>query len=229
MNIADKDPPSMPVGKPSLRAPTWVRKAFEESSAPKQILDTLLASDELAPLWSKLSKAQRTNISTLPEFMGFTLPGGKRLPWSEQWTVAEQRQQAKQVAKLARELNKALSQFYPLDPFGLHQVFPHDDNEKHFFLGGLPPVASRQVGGDSLLNRIADMADKFRPSLEKRVKRPTRPDAWEIYFVRTFAPLFNDSVGHAFLAGLVNAFSHGDWDSDRVRKSLTRSRVSKSS
>jgi hypothetical protein len=204
-----------------------VRKALKRSQAPAEIATQLITSVELAPLWNQLSEAQRANIEVLPDYLGFVLWGGKRLPWSEQWTVSEQRAHAKRVSRLARELDRELAAFAPLDPFRLHQVFPQADNSKHFFLGGLPPIAVGRSGEDSLLLRIATMADRFKPERAKRIRRPTRKDAWDIYFVRTLAPLFDDPIGHEFLAGLANVFTDGEWDAERVKKSLTRSRIAK--
>ena len=212
---------------PLLRAPQWVRKAFKRSQAPSEIATKLIASAELAPLWDQLSEAQRANIEVLPDYLGLVLWGGKRLPWSEQWTVSEQRAHAKRLSRLARELDRELAAFAPLAPFRLHQVFPQADNARHFILAGLPPIAVGRSGGDSLLRRIAALADRFKPEPARRIRRPTRKDAWEIYFVRTFAPLFDDPIGHEFLAGLANAFTDGEWDVERVKKSLTRSRIAR--
>lgn len=213
-----------PTRRRTRGAPFWVEEALSNSPGPKRVIEILLKDATLAPLWETLGTAQRERVvPLLPEYIGFAGSEGQQLPWSERLTGPAQRAHAKHIASLAKQLNEALSAFAPLDPFLLHQVFPQDDDRLHFFLAGLPPIAARRDDGDSLLLRLARMAERFNGTGPKRVKRPTREDAWETCFVRTLAPLFDDVPGRAFLAALVGALSGRLWDAERVRKCLARS------
>ena len=209
-------------------APAWVLAALTETDGPSGIVEALVGSKVLAPLWGRLSAAQRAHIWSLPLHIGVTIQA-KQLPWPENWTEAEQLHQAEIVAKLARDLNKALAEFGPLAPVGLQRFFPRDDHNEQLFLASLPPVASTDPRlPPGLLQLIAEAAEKFRPTLPRRVKRPMRRDAYQTYFVRSLASRFDGPVGDQFLAELVNMFAGGEWDSERVRKSLASSRKSKS-
>jgi hypothetical protein len=199
-------------------APDWVCDALAQSPAPKKIVDALLNSKELAPLWDTMP--QRSIVGILPELIGFA-GAGDTLPWSEQWTAIEQRCHAKRIAKLARDLNRELAAFAPLAPFGLWQLTRQDDPSAHDFLVSLPVMAARR---DSLLLRLASMADRFLPSAQRTVSRPTTTGAKETYLVRKLGELFGVTpTARTFIAELANAITGAVWDAERVRKSLARS------
>ncbi|MEO6922782.1 MAG: hypothetical protein ABI142_03060 [Bryocella sp.] len=186
-------------------APAWLRDTLTNApnTGPQHVIDALVASKELAPLWDKVRPGIASAAAGVCAFIG----EARELPWYCRSTPREQAAQAKRIAKLARALNSELANFGALAVRGLDE------------LSSLPIAARGR--DDSLLARVERMADAFEPYDERF--RATRDDAKETYFVQQWLDVIpNTPINRAFVAGLVNALTGADWDAERVRKSLSR-------
>jgi len=204
---------------------------MEGLDAYREIVQELVKSKELAPLWDRLPVEQRANVGALPVhiWVYHDLTGANKLPWFEFWTRSEQRRQARKVAKLARDLDKALTEFPPFETVSLQRFFfDPEESKEQMFLRSLPPFASGDPNRTGLLELLAQEAAGFKPVSSQYVQRPMLPDAYQTYFARAMSSLFSDRGGHEVIAALVNLFAGGQWDAERVRKCVALSRKSKS-
>lgn len=217
--------------------PAWVTTLLDESAAPS-IAGILRDSRYLLPAWRLLEEAlDRASaarvVGLMPEWIGFTWrANARRLPYSERRSAKDQRRDRAAVLAACKRLQAALRKFEPASDMRLHQLYPGQPDELHFFLVGLRIGA----GKDSLLERVASVASKTPVATKTVLQRASRPFAHESFFVRQFAPALQ--LGKAelsaelrhFLAAVTNALAESErytsdprwreWDESRIRQCL---------